>query len=296
MRIEVILETWQFDCCGTITEIGDEVDWFVYASDPETHNVSGLRSFREDHHDSAPGPVERVQGRVVHKRGVRYPVRPMIGVPIGHEVDGDNPEYREIEEFEAAEEEYAIVVDLEVPDATVLPPYVPVKRDSLANYSLEMSDAVGLAMQQLARRAASRFEDLATVDLADEARAVSVRPHNADAASVHWNRVANDADYIMVYVGRGQWRLPSEATSIETIEDMLHAAVKGRVHEIADFSDERFIVSTTRVIGKEEYEASRTQKVMQIGAGVVFASYGPIYGQPWEPKRGRVNRFSYPAW
>ncbi|SJM50542.1 DUF6578 domain-containing protein [Gulosibacter sp. 10] len=250
MRIEVELSAWQFDCCGTIPEIGEEVRWTIYANDPAARSASRLPSYSEDHHDTPPAgaPTRAVEGLVVGRRAVRFPVVPVIGNPIGSTVDHAHPRFGEIEEFEREGLGYEYVIELEVPDDAELPPYErpPRREDRTDADSVDMTDAVGTALVGLLARLRTAYGECARIDVADGGRAVSVRPYEEEATGVHWGRFGGDDPRLMAYAGRGRWRLPDAVESVRTIERLAAAAARGDVAEVAGPDEPASMATLTR--------------------------------------------------
>ena len=71
MERRVLLEAWQWQCCGEPFAVGDAVSWTVSSNiDREwlAHSVGGDTAAAitdyEDHHDTAEGEIKKITGRV----------------------------------------------------------------------------------------------------------------------------------------------------------------------------------------------------------------------------------------
>jgi hypothetical protein len=213
--IEVFVENWQLDCCGTAFEVGSTVTWGIHADEPES--TRDIPAFIEDHHGLAEeSACSEVTGEVLEIVAVS---NRLVSVPGSRSRTNDPSDVGEeqvekAERFHRAPEGFSPMgfrVRLEIDAGTPLPEYVEpswVEEQRERNLVLEAAvtayrdSDVGRRLAQLCNRIADEFSG--RVDVRSERTGVTIQPLGANRCAVMWMHSPNG---ISLLVGDGTWSL-----------------------------------------------------------------------------------------
>jgi hypothetical protein len=242
MQIEVVIQSWEHDCCGTPFRVGAQATWHLQAAAPESGPPT---RFVSDAHDQLPADVPHwdVTGTVAAITGISYPYIPVPGQPGTHTADTAAPTVQELHFVDRPSDsdcgEFRVVLDL--PDGTPLPSYVLGAERSrqlddearTAHLNRErMTDPVGTLLEALADEAQHRYAHLARSIRGTDRSALTLQPHRTDAAAIGWSRSGDaDTDGITVQVGDGHWNLSASPADAAIVRVFLDAAVTGSIEE-----------------------------------------------------------------
>jgi hypothetical protein len=128
IQIEVFVEDWQLDCCGTAFEVGSTVTWSIHADEPDS--ASDVPRFVEDHHELVEESTSRdVSGRVAEIFAVSNRLVPGPGSAhmINDQSTVNEERIEKAERFHSAPGGFVSMgfrVILEIDRTTELPEYV----------------------------------------------------------------------------------------------------------------------------------------------------------------------------